>query len=118
MSNVADYLKKRIHELNENRVTLMTSGLLTRNAWFKHTIDQAMVGTMLPNIEEHIQSYEEILFKIKSLDWEIEKTLGELKSHISGIEFETFKWTTMPSHLRTYVLALMTTSQLDEPVQK
>lgn len=110
-----DYIKGKIIECVKDRVSLMTRSMLLRNAWFKQSIDQAMVSKKLPEkeIKFHFKQYRDIMFRYEAIDWEITKMLSDLRKHMPNIEYESFRWTYLPRVENEYMVEILTKSELD-----
>lgn len=111
-----EYIKAKIVERIQDRVSLMTYSMLVRNSWFKQTIDQAMKDKHLPerNIEAHFKDYRDIMFKYEAVDWEIEKLLMDLRAVMDdNTEFESFRFTYLPRIENEYMVEILTKSEFD-----
>lgn len=110
-----DYIKGKIVERVKDRVSLMTRSMLMRNAWFKQSIDTAMVSKNLPDreIKIHFEEYRDIIFRYEAIDWEITKLLDDLRSVMDNVEFETFRWSCLPRLENEYMVEILTKSEFE-----
>ena len=108
-----DYIKSKVIERVQDRVSIMTRSMLTRNVWFKQTIDQAMTSRNLPDkeIKFHFDQYRDIMFRYEAIDWEITKLLKDLREVMDNKEFEKFRWSELPRIENEYMVEILTRSE-------
>ena len=104
MCEVTDHLQNKIKELVESKVNLIMYTIPIENSFFTSSHKKAKES---PNAIENdtakfLEQMGEIGFKIKSIDWELNKALNDLQKLMKPDAYESFRF----SKLDQYSLSL------------